>query len=156
MDEGSSLVMSAGSPLAMPRSASSAWLQTSGFHSRLENARRPRALAAAVEACNWYPGALREARGAALHPSAGERDLPEIAGIARAGGEHHAPGGAPFERQDIGQPGGEHQPLRGQRGEGPGLPRGPRLHRDGPPVCRRGSAWRPSTSTSSPEGDQTG
>ena len=75
-------------------------------------------------------GSLREACGAALHVSAGERDLPEIAGVAGAGGEHDAPGGAPFERQDIGQPGGVHQPLRGQRREGPGLARGPLLQRE--------------------------
>src|ERR1035437_4184529 len=51
-EEGSSMVMGSSSPLAIPRSASSAWPHTSGFQSRLENARRPRTLAAAVEACN--------------------------------------------------------------------------------------------------------
>src|ERR1035441_6577235 len=48
----SSMAMRCSSPLAIPRSASSAWLHTAGVHSRLENAMRPRALPAAVEACN--------------------------------------------------------------------------------------------------------
>ena len=143
------MVIDAGSPLAIPRSASSAWLQTSGFHSRLENARRLRALAAADGGVQLVAGSLCEADGGALHASCGERDFPEIAGVAGSGGEHDASGCAPFERQDIGQPCGEHQPLRGQCGEGPGLARGPLLHRNGEPVraCAAPAAARPSTST---------
>ena len=66
-------------------------------------------------------GSLCEADGGALHASGGEGDLPEISGVAGSGGEHDASGCAPFERQDIGQPCGEYQPLRGQCGEGAGL-----------------------------------
>ena len=94
-------------------------------------------------------GSLCQTDGGTLHMSAGERHFPEIAGVAGPGGEHDASRRAPFERQDIGQPGGEYQPLRGQRGEGPGFPRGPFLHRDREPVgaAPAPAAARPNTST---------
>ena len=117
---------------------------------------RSRALPAADEACNWYPGAcVKRVARPRTRPaeSAISHRLPESPGPAA---NTTRPARIPFQRQDIGQPCGVHQPLRGQRREGPGPARRPSLQRNRKPVRAPRPRGGPDTMTSSLAGDHTG